>query len=76
MRSIPTLPCPTPRSDGETISSVSSHSDYTSESEIDGFTFVNPQVGSHFWDSPTAHLSDIPGKYSIPTRVDPLVAVY
>ncbi|KAH8695320.1 kinase-like domain-containing protein [Talaromyces proteolyticus] len=62
--------------DNETISSVSSDSDYASENEVDGFTVVDPQASPDFWDTP-GHMVDVAGKLAIPAhRMDQLVAAY
>lgn len=43
--------------DDETISSVSSDSDYASEGETEGFTFIDPQAVPEYWDPASVDIS-------------------
>lgn len=52
--------------DDDTVSSVSSVSDFTGEIEVDGFTFVDPQMAPDFWGSPI-HIADVQDKPVVPT---------
>jgi hypothetical protein len=47
--------------DNETISSVSSDSDYASEGEPEGFSYVDPQASPEFWN-PVVHMPDVSEK--------------
>ncbi|KKA18447.1 Protein serine/threonine kinase (Ran1) [Rasamsonia emersonii CBS 393.64] len=60
----------------ETISSVSSVSDYSGDNQADNITCVDPQAGPDFWGSPI-HLTDVAEKSLIPNQpADPYVTAY
>ena len=60
----------------DTISSVSSGSDYAGDTQADNFTYVDPQAGPDFWGSPF-HLTDIAEKSMVPTQpTDTYVTAY
>ncbi|GAM39589.1 hypothetical protein TCE0_034f11264 [Talaromyces pinophilus] len=62
--------------DDETISSVSSDSDYASEGEAEGFSFVDPQAVPEFWD-PVHIPTNVPEKpFTLPQHIEPYIAVY
>jgi hypothetical protein len=62
--------------DDDSVSSVSSESEYAGETEVDGFTFVEPRVAPNFWGSPV-YISDVAEKSLIPyLSVEPYIAVY
>jgi serine/threonine protein kinase len=61
--------------DDDTISSVSSGSDYAGETEVDGFTFVEPQLASDFWCA-SVPAADVAQKSMGTHPVDPYIAVY
>jgi serine/threonine protein kinase len=61
--------------DDETLSSVSSDSDYASEGETEGFSFVDPQAVPEFWDP--VHMPNVPEKpFATPQHIEPYIAVY
>jgi len=63
--------------DTETISSVSSDSDYASEGEPDRYSsFADPQATPEFWN-PVTHLPDMSEKlFAPPQHIEPYIAVY
>lgn len=60
----------------ETISSISSESDYSGDNQVDNVTCVDPQAGPGFWGSPV-HLTDFAEKSLISNQpADPYVTAY
>ncbi|KAL1965333.1 hypothetical protein VTN77DRAFT_5770 [Rasamsonia byssochlamydoides] len=51
----------------ETISSISTESDYSGDNQADSFTYVDAQAGPDFWGSPV-HLTDITEKSLVPSQ--------
>jgi hypothetical protein len=60
----------------DTISSVSSGSDFSGDVQADNFTHVDPQAGLDYWGSPIL-LTDIAEKSMVPTQLaDTYVTAY